>query len=85
MFLLTIALMLHDLIQRTYRASLPKTAPVKERRTTTKTLLKAFHGDTLLIKRQGPSRTVSSTRLTSRQSEILRQLDLPTPAETLRR
>ena len=85
MFLLTIALMLHYLIQRTYRASLPETAPVKERRITTQTLLNAFQNYTLLIDRHGLNRTVSPTRLTSRQSEILRQLELPTPAETLRR
>ena len=85
MFLLTIALMLHYLIQRTYRASLPETASVKERRITTQTLLNAFQNYTLLIDRHGLGRTVSPTRLTSRQSQILRQLELPTPAETLRR
>ncbi len=85
MFLLTIALMLHYLIQRTYRASLSETAPVKERRITTKTLLSAFQNYTLLIDRHGLGRTVSPTRLTSRQSEILRLLELPTPAEILRR
>ena len=42
MFLLVISLMTHDLIQRTDRNSLPANAPVKERHTTTLTLLAAF-------------------------------------------
>ena len=85
MFLMVIALMLHYLIQRTYRASLPPDAPLKEQRITTQTLLKEFGNYTLLVERQGAGRSVSPTQLTPRQAEILRRLKLPTPADQLRR
>ena len=85
MFLMVIALMLHDLIQRTYRASLPLDAPLKERRITTQTLLSEFANYTLLVARHGSGCTVSTTHLTPRQAEILRRLELPTPSEQLRR
>lgn len=85
MFLMVIALMVHYLIQRTYRASLPKNAPPKERHTTTRTLLKEFRNYTLLIAEQRRGRTISPTRLTARQREILQRLDLPTPAQFLSR
>ena len=83
--LMVIALMLHYLIQRTYRASLPPDAPLKEQRITTQTLLKEFGNYTLLVERQGAGRSVSPTQLTPRQAEILRRLKLPTPADQLRR
>jgi transposase len=85
MFLMVIALMLYYLIQRTYRASLPKDSPTKERRITTRTLLGSFQNYTLLIHHVHRGREVSPTRLTSRQQEILRRLELPTPAQFLRR
>ena len=73
------------MIQRTYRASLPSGAPVKEKRITTQTLLGEFANDTLLVQRHGTDRIVSPTRLTPRQAEILRRLELPTPSDQLRR
>lgn len=97
MFLLVIALMLHYLIQRTYRASLALDGPfsdaplpfsdslIKEQRITTQTLLGEFKNYTLLVERHGAGRSVSPTRLTPRQAEILRRLKLPTPSEQLRR
>ena len=85
MFLMVIALMLYDLIQRTDRAGLAEDAPRKERRITTRTLLNEFRNDTLLIHHHRHGREVSPTRLTPRQKEILHQLDLPTPAQLLRR
>lgn len=85
MFLMVIALMLYYLIQRTYRASLPQDAPIKERRITTRTLLGSFKNYTLLIHHVVHGREVSPTRLTPRQQEILRRLELPTLAQFLRR
>ena len=71
--------------QGTDRASLPLDAPLKERRITTQTLLSEFANDTLFVARHGSGSTVSTTRLTPRQAEILRRLELPTPSEQLRR
>lgn len=85
MFLMVIALMLYYLIQRTYRANLPKEAPVQERRITTRTLLGSFKNYTLLFHHVDHGRAVSPTRLSPRQQEILRRLELPTPAQFLRR
>lgn len=85
MFLLVISLMTHYLIQRTYRKSLPADATNKERHTTTLTLLAAFKNDTILIQRTRHGRTISPTRLNTRQQEILRRLELPTPAQLLSR
>jgi transposase len=84
-FLMMIALTLHFLIQRTYRSNLPSNATLKQRRTTTLTLLKAFDNYALLIENNRYHHIVHPTRLTPRQHEILRLLDLPTPAEFLRR
>jgi len=83
MFLMVIALMVHYLIQRTYRASQPEDAPLKESRITTRTLLGEFRNYTLLIQHQRHGREVSPTRLTARQREILQRLGLPTPAQYL--
>ena len=84
-FLMVIASMLQFLIQRTYRASLPTEASLKEKRITTKTLLGEFTNDTLLVERLHWGSSVSPTQLTTRQAEILRRLELPTPSEQLRR
>lgn len=83
--LMMIALTLHYLIQRTYRSNLPADATVKQRRTTTLTLLKAFRHYALLIQSHRSHRVVCPTRLTPRQREILQRLNLPTPAQLLSR
>jgi len=83
MFLMVIALMVHDLIQRTRRASLPADAPSHERRITTHTLPGSFRNYTLLIHHQRFGREVRPTRLTPRQREILQRLDLPSPVQFL--
>ena len=80
-FLLMIALTLHFLIQRAYRSNLPDDAPLKEHRTTTLTLLKAFSNYALQIEANHHLTIVRPTRLTTRQREILRLLELPTPAQ----
>ena len=83
MFLMMIALTLHFLIQRTYRSNLPETATKKERRTTTLTLMKAFDNYALHIEANRYHQIVRTTRLTDRQREILRRLEIPTPAQFL--
>jgi transposase len=84
-FLMLIALTVYFLVQRLYRQQLPTDAPPKERRTTTETILRAFNTYTLLLHHTRLGRVVQSTRLTTRQREILQQLGFPTPAQILSR
>lgn len=84
-FLMMIALMLYFVIQRLYRQTVPEDATEKERRTTTKTILRAFNRYTLIIHRTRFGREVVPTRLTKRQSQILQQLGFNTPAQILSR
>lgn len=84
-FLMMIALTLHFLIQRTYRSNLPEEATVKQRRTTTLTLMKAFDNYALLVENSRYERVVRPTKLTPKQREILQLLNLPTPAQYLSR
>lgn len=83
LFVMIAVLMLYYLIQRTYRKSLPKDAGTKQKRTTTRTILKAFASYTLLIHHSKLGREVQPTRLTARQREILKQLRFKTPAQIL--
>ena len=84
-FLMMIALTLHDLIQRTDRSQLPPDATVKQRRTTTPSPLRAFRHHALLVQTTRHGRTVHPTRLTPRQREILQRLGAPSPAQLLSR
>ena len=84
-FLMMITLMLYFLLQRLYRQRVPAKAPLKERRTTTQTILRAFFRYTLLIHKTRLGRKVQPTRLTTRQREILNQLGFDTPAQILSR
>ena len=84
-FLLMISLMVYFLVQRTYRENTPQDAPEKERRTTTATILTAFRSYAILIDHNPLGRVVHATRLTTRQREILRRLNFPSPAQTLSR
>ena len=84
-FLLMISLMVYFLVQRTYRENTPQDAPEKERRTTTATILDAFRSYAILIDHNPLGRVVNATRLTTRQREILRRLNFPSPAQTLSR
>lgn len=84
-FLMMVTLTLYFLLQRIYRQSVPATAPDKEKRTTTQTILRAFHTYTLIIQRTRLGREVQPTRLTTRQREILQQLGFETPAQILSR
>jgi transposase len=82
-FLMIAVLMLHYLLQRLYRQTVPEDAPQKEHRTTTRTIMRAFSSYTLLIHHHRLGREVQPTRLTTRQREILQQLEFPTPAHIL--
>jgi transposase len=84
-FLLMITLTLYFLIQRIYRQNVADDAPLKEKRTTTQTILRAFNCYTLIIHRTRLGREVRPTRLTTRQRQILQQLGFDTPAQILSR
>ena len=84
-FLLMIALMIYFLLQRTYRGHTPEDAPLTERRMMAAKILKSFSQYAVLSHHNPLGRSVSPTRLTSRQREILRRLEFPTPAQTLSR
>lgn len=83
--LLQIALQAYQVLERRYRQTVSAQAPVTEKRQTAESLLRAFAGYGLLINRVSVGRVVHATRLTSRQRQILAQLSLPTPAQTLAR
>ena len=77
------ALTAYFLLQRIYRQSVPAKATVQEHRTTTETLLRAFSNYTLLIHHTRLGREVQTTRLTTRQRQILQQLGFESPAQIL--
>ena len=84
-FLMMATLTLYFLIQRIYRQNVPEDAPLKEQRTTTQTILRAFNRYTLIIHHTRVGREVQPTRLTTRQRQILQQLGFQTPAQILSR
>jgi hypothetical protein len=80
-----ITLTLYFLIQRIYRQNVPEDASIKEARTTTQTILRAFNRYTLIVHHTRLGREVQPTRLTTRQRQILQQLGFDTPAQILSR
>jgi transposase len=84
-FLMIIALNAYFLLQRMYRQSVPANASVRERRTTTQTLLGAFSRYMLIINHTRLGREIQTTRLSTRQREILQRLGFDTPAQVLYR
>jgi hypothetical protein len=88
-FLMMIALTAYFLLQRMYRRTVPArararaSATAKERRTTTQTLLRTFNNYMLILHPTRLGREVQTTRLTTRQREILQQLGFATPAQIL--
>ena len=84
-FLMMITLTLYFLIQRIYRQNVPEDASIKEARTTTQTILRAFNRYTLIVHHTRLGREVQPTRLTTRQRQILQQLGFDTPAQILSR
>ena len=83
--LLQIALQAYQVLERRYRQTVPEEAPVSEQRMTAETLLRHFRVYGCIVTFENVGRVVHATRLTSRQRQILNQLSLPTPAQTLRR
>ncbi len=86
MFLLMIGLTTYFLLQRVYRENTPEDAPLVDQRTTTEKLLRSFANYTILVYHRSPFlREVCPTRLTTRQRNILKRLNFPTPAQILSR
>lgn len=81
--LLQIALQAYQMLERLYRQSVPDDAPLSEKRLTAETILRTFEVHGLLIEHTPLGRIVHATRPTRRQSHILNQLGLPTPAQHL--
>jgi transposase len=83
--LLHLALQAHQILERSYRQTLPASATPQDRRMTAESLLKHFRSCSLLTRESPYGRVVRATRLTQRQRAILNQLSYPTPAQTLNR
>jgi transposase len=84
LFLMMIALQAYFVLQRRYRQSLPEDATAKQQRTTAKTLLKSFSNYSMLLEQNPVGTLVHPGRLNVTQRQILQQLNLPSPAQTLR-
>jgi transposase len=83
--LLHVALTAYQLLERLYRRSLPRDAPIYQQRMTSESLLRQFRVYGLVIARSRVGRVVHATRLTTRQQNILYQLGFATPAQILSR
>jgi hypothetical protein len=83
--LLQMALQAYQVLERRYRQTVPEEAPASEQRLTAETLLRQFRVYGCIVTSEKVGRVIHATRLTSRQRQILNQLSLPTPAQTLRR
>src|SRR5258707_10567784 len=83
--LLQIALQAYQVLERRYRQTVPEKAPASEQRMTPETLLRQFRVYGCIVTSEKVGRLIHATRLPSRQRQILNQLSLPTPAQTLRR
>ncbi len=71
------------MLERLYRQSVPEGSAAAELHRTTEGLLRAFRSYGLIERRSRQGRVVHATRLTAVQSQILRQLGFPTPAQLL--
>ena len=87
MHVLLMSLTLYFLIQREYRANLPSdsSVAVKERRTTTQTILRSFRTYVIQIERVAGGRVIRASRLNSMQRKYLSGLGLPPPSDVLGR
>jgi hypothetical protein len=83
--LLQIALQIYQVLERRYRQTVPADAPANEQRMTAEALLRQFRVYGCVVTSEKLGQVVHATRLTSRQRQILNQLSLATPAQTLRR
>ena len=85
-FLMMIDLTTYFLLQRVFRQNTPLDATVKERLTTTVTLLRSFATYTILVFHRSPFLCqVCPTRMTTCQPNILNRLNFTTPAQILSR
>jgi hypothetical protein len=82
--LLQIALQAYQMLERLYRQSVTADAPLSEKRLTAETILRTFEVQGLLVEETPLGRVVHATQPTRRQSHILNQLGLPTPAEYIK-
>jgi transposase len=80
--LLHIALQTQQLLERLYRQRMPADAPLRERRCTVDTLIRAFKPSAIWIDTTVLGPVVYVPRTTARQRHILHTLGLPTPAQT---
>ena len=83
--LLQIALQAYQVLERRYRQTVPEDAPASEQRMTAEMLLRQFRVYGCIVTSESVGRVIHTTRLTSRQRQILNQLSLPTPTQMLRR
>jgi transposase len=81
--LLQLALTAYQLLERLYRQSVAEDASVHEQRMTSESLLWQFRVYGLICTQVPTGRVVYATRLTTRQRQILDQLQFPSPADTL--
>lgn len=83
--LLQVALQVYQVLERLYRQRAAQDKNRLERRMTAERLLRTFQVYGLLIERNNLGRSVYTTRLNTRQKQILDKLAFPTPAQTLSR
>jgi hypothetical protein len=81
--LMSIALTAYQLLERLYRQSVGEEAEARERHRTTESLLRAFAGYGLIVRRNPYGRVVHASRLSREQSRILGQLGFAGPAQLL--
>lgn len=79
--LLQIALQVYQMLERLYRQRVSADAPLSEQRLTAESILRTFEVQGLVVEETCLGRVVHATHPTRRQSHILNQLGLPTPAE----
>jgi transposase len=81
--LLSIALTAYQLLERMYRQSVGEVAEPAELHRTTESLLRAFRGYGLIVRRSPFGVAVHASRLSTEQARILGQLDFARPAQLL--
>jgi hypothetical protein len=81
--LMSIALTAYQLLERLYRQSVGEEAEAAELHRTTESLLRAFRGYGLLVRRSRFGPVVHASRLSTEQARILGQLDFARPAQLL--
>jgi transposase len=81
--LMSIALTAYQLLERLYRQSLPEGAEGAELHRTTESLLRAFRGYGLIVRRSLYGRVVHASRLSTEQARILGQLEFARPTQLL--